>query len=256
MIQPIEKMGNYIKSLDAELINEKEITALKFDKEVTIEEALDWATKSNFNVKSGELDSNENTFQLSNPLPITVLKKTTVQINDKVKAVCQKIANPHIIEFDKKIFKVKEKVEKWLEINGLKHLLIADVADKVKVTIREVNDISNQRKRTIEKGVTFLYLDNLPEQKEECKMPKVAAIKQKRFMCHAELKVANEAGSDDFFIEGLASTGEIDRDFDIVSPKAFEKALDTYMENAVICYMHDWDKPIWCSNIYKDIKSR
>ena len=52
-------------------------------------------------------------------------------------------------------------------------------------------------------------------------------------VCHAELKTI-KSDSDDLFIEGFASTKDIDRVDDIVEPTAFKKTLKAFMENPEI----------------------
>ena len=45
--------------------------------------------------------------------------------------------------------------------------------------------------------------------------------------------------------EGYASTGELDRGWDITLPMAFAETLKSYMENAMMLLQHDDTKPIW-----------
>tara|TARA_R100001530_G_scaffold53313_1_gene39367 strand:- start:2841 stop:3971 length:1131 start_codon:yes stop_codon:yes gene_type:complete len=56
-------------------------------------------------------------------------------------------------------------------------------------------------------------------------------------VCHAELKTI-KSDSDDLFIEGFASTKDIDRVDDIVEPTAFKKTLKAFMENPVLMFNH------------------
>lgn len=46
-------------------------------------------------------------------------------------------------------------------------------------------------------------------------------------------------------LKWYASTPDIDRYNDIVSPKAFKNAMELYMTNPVILLQHNWEKPIW-----------
>ena len=46
-------------------------------------------------------------------------------------------------------------------------------------------------------------------------------------------------------IEWYASTKDKDRVWDIVDPKAFEKAIELYMLNPIVLLQHKTDKPIW-----------
>lgn len=44
---------------------------------------------------------------------------------------------------------------------------------------------------------------------------------------------------------GYASTyGNLDRVFEVVAPGAFDKSLDSFMEDGLICWAHDWSIPI------------
>ena len=50
-------------------------------------------------------------------------------------------------------------------------------------------------------------------------------------------------------IKGYANTKDRDRVGDVVMPEAFEKQLPEFMENPVLLFMHDWDRP--CGKIIK-----
>lgn len=73
-------------------------------------------------------------------------------------------------------------------------------------------------------------------------------IGKRAFRFHAEIlnhsKGKNDKGQDGLFIEGYASTKDIDRTGEVVEPSAFADALDEYMQNPVLTYMHDWSNPI------------
>lgn len=51
------------------------------------------------------------------------------------------------------------------------------------------------------------------------------------------------------FIEGMASTNELDRHYDIVEPGAFKKALTRYMKLGTLLRSHDDDQP--CGRVVK-----
>lgn len=80
-------------------------------------------------------------------------------------------------------------------------------------------------------------------------MKKFKLVKDKNsFQIHWEKKAINEKrdekGNEYLEIEGYASTKDKDRWNDIVEPKAFEKALATYMTNPIVLLQHKHDKPI------------
>jgi len=59
-------------------------------------------------------------------------------------------------------------------------------------------------------------------------------------------------GSDDFFIEGYASTKSLDRGRDVVLPEAFKEAMAEYETIPLVHYMHNWwDYPIGRMDDYK-----
>jgi len=55
-------------------------------------------------------------------------------------------------------------------------------------------------------------------------------------LCNVEIK----ADTDERIITGYASTKDIDRQGDIVEPKAFAETMETYMKNPVLQYGHDY----------------
>jgi len=69
----------------------------------------------------------------------------------------------------------------------------------------------------------------LKEEKKEMITPDI--------ICHAELKTV-KADGDGLFIEGFASTKDIDRVDDIVEPTAFTKTLKAFMQNPVLMFNH------------------
>ena len=65
------------------------------------------------------------------------------------------------------------------------------------------------------------------------------------FKCHGVLKVAKQDSDEKGrFIEGYASTIDIDRTNDVVHPSAFKNTLKKFMENPVVTFMHDFEKVI------------
>lgn len=70
-------------------------------------------------------------------------------------------------------------------------------------------------------------------------------MKNKAFYFQIQVKdVTTEENSTSVFIEGFASTPDVDRYQDIVEPTAFKDALEMYMKNPVMLYQHDADRPI------------
>jgi len=72
-------------------------------------------------------------------------------------------------------------------------------------------------------------------------------IPTKRFQFHAEIKAhskGKDGESDGLFIEGYASTSDLDRQGEVVEPGAFADSLKEYMDNPVMTFMHNWADPI------------
>jgi HK97 family phage prohead protease len=106
-----------------------------------------------------------------------------------------------------------------------------------------------ETRKVIAKGLTYIYYERkTPDFGEENLMKRKGLLqKPKSFQFHMPLEMTEKTekgASEEFIIEGFASTGEVDRDGDIVSPDSFGKALDGFMENPILCYMHDWTDPI------------
>lgn len=51
-------------------------------------------------------------------------------------------------------------------------------------------------------------------------------------------------GAKGLFIEGYASTRDLDRTGEIVEPEAFRKSLPEFLANPILTYMHSWSDPI------------
>ena len=49
---------------------------------------------------------------------------------------------------------------------------------------------------------------------------------------------------DSIFIEGYASTNDIDRAGDVVSPAVWQKGIENYLKNPIILAQHDYDDPV------------
>ncbi len=49
---------------------------------------------------------------------------------------------------------------------------------------------------------------------------------------------------DSIFIEGYASTNDIDRAGDVVSPAVWQKGMENYLKNPIILAQHDYDDPV------------
>jgi len=57
-------------------------------------------------------------------------------------------------------------------------------------------------------------------------------------------KGKDSSEAEGLLIEGYASTSDLDRDGDIVSPAAFEQTLARFMVNPIVTFAHDWNNPI------------
>lgn len=68
--------------------------------------------------------------------------------------------------------------------------------------------------------------------------------KQKVYYFQMESKAAPVTDGGDVFIEGYASTPDVDRYGDVVEPEAFTNALPLFMKNPVVLYQHDEHRPV------------
>ena len=67
----------------------------------------------------------------------------------------------------------------------------------------------------------------------------------REFFCHARVEVKDAPdGTSGRFIEGYASTKDLDRDADVIPPDAFAKTIETFLKNPVVFYNHMWGEPI------------
>ena len=64
------------------------------------------------------------------------------------------------------------------------------------------------------------------------------------FRFHVNFKSLETEDSDDWIIEGYATTPDVDRDNEIIEEKAVIDALNRYLTNPIILYQHDHNEPI------------
>lgn len=64
----------------------------------------------------------------------------------------------------------------------------------------------------------------------------------RHFSCTAEIKGVTEGG--ERYIEGYASTGDMDRDYESIVPTAFTDAIQTYLKNPILFFNHNWTEGI------------
>ncbi len=254
-------MGEYVKTM-GDLVLMKYISIIHTSKDINMVEATKWLKDAELEVKSIKEVENGMEFILNAPKPICILSKWTITLQAGIKATCYKVAYPFTIEFDTKRFRNEKSIDEWLKLHSLNLDTNKHTKNKVYLKGDWPTDLSKAKSKEVDKGVTFHFIEKLSDNREEKSMRKTILDKPRRFMFHAELAIVPtpklkgaKAAEDDFMIEGFASTGEVDRDDDIVEPKAFEKALDLYMENAVICYMHDWERPIGVATFVKIVKA-
>lgn len=65
------------------------------------------------------------------------------------------------------------------------------------------------------------------------------------------LPSAGDSGTESIFIEGYASTTDIDRSGDVVPKSVWEKGIQNYLKNPIILSQHDYDDPIGRMTEYK-----
>ena len=69
----------------------------------------------------------------------------------------------------------------------------------------------------------------------------------REFYCHARVEVKGESpegSSEGRYIEGYASTKDLDRDADVITPDAFAKTITTFLKNPIVFFNHMWDEGI------------
>ncbi|MFZ9610917.1 MAG: hypothetical protein ACO294_09480, partial [Methylococcales bacterium] len=60
-----------------------------------------------------------------------------------------------------------------------------------------------------------------------------------------------DSGIESIYIEGYASTVDIDRSGDVVPKSVWEKGIQNYLKNPIILAQHDYDDPIGRMTDYK-----
>jgi len=65
------------------------------------------------------------------------------------------------------------------------------------------------------------------------------------------LPASGDSGIESIFIEGYASTTDIDRSGDVVPKSVWEKGIQNYLKNPIILSQHDYDDPIGRMTDYK-----
>jgi len=70
-------------------------------------------------------------------------------------------------------------------------------------------------------------------------------MKLKTFECHAQLNPTRTIDTDDkLFVEGWASTKNIDRYVEVITPEAFASTVESFKANPVLLFQHKHDRPI------------
>ena len=142
----------------------------------------------------------------------------------------------------------------WLKDREISYCKEFSIKDKKLIFHMKTLMFDNDPIQVVEldKGINAICINKKSQLKGEDKMKELNADKLKKFTerpqmvySHAPMEIVENKGyNDEFIIEGFASTGEIDRDADIVTPNAFKNTLAGYMENPILCYMHNWMDPI------------
>ena len=152
------------------------------------------------------------------------------------------------ITFDGSIHSFSDCVD-WLDKRNILPLSYKTSINGFSFGITSATDINNSIEMdtgVIARCAQSQEDNKLIKSKEACSMEKLKEKLTDRpnmVYSHSPLEIVEKAG-DDFTIEGFASTGEIDRDFDVVDPMAFKNTLGGFMENPILCYMHNWLDPI------------
>ena len=251
-LKPLECMGDYVKTKE-DLISKKDIVSIHFDKSVSVAVAVKWAEQSGLNVLRVKYKEDGYALYMKDVEHTRLANRKRVELQEGIKVIHGKEIAPSKISFDKKVFHNIVNVSAWLSKH--KYPVEGIVEEKQHFVLKLNESTAKEKSRELEKGVCQSY-SSAENQGERNTMSKLLERPQ-RFAFHTPIEVVakgSKAVNDEFTIEGFASTGDIDRDSDIVEPKAFEKAVAGYMENPILCYMHNWEDPIGVVTFVKIVK--
>lgn len=255
MGQLLDRMGRYIKGVDTLILSDRIHTLELSRKNFSLESAGQWALKNKFYPVKVKTTNESIVFELKpEPHYSRRSNKETHQVVSGVKALCYKTINPHTVVVDRKRVQDPERAKVLvgeLELNAA-NIETDDDYFYFKQFDMPLEEAGKQMRKRISPLVEYIYYERTPQsfiEENPLKTTKRKGLldQPQTFQVHAQLEVASKSSKSaggDFVIEGFASTGEIDRDLDIVAPEAFAKALDSYMENPICCYMHNWADPI------------
>jgi len=254
------RMGNYIRTDNGNCILEDDIHCINFDTKLySLKEIGDWLIKHNltpYRVK--KLDENIYSCYITKMdeymqhiLSKKYFKPKMEIIQKGIRALCViKQVGIQSITFDKTVYSVDE-AKVWLDEHDLDNANLDEAENEHRFRQFPPDDCKDNTfgVREVDEGINFVFC----QKKSKNKMgdSKMAKVKTRTLFngpqtiySHVELKSIEKGKNDELIIEGFASTGEIDRDQDIVDPKAFKNSMNDYMENPILCYMHDWTQPI------------
>lgn len=122
------------------------------------------------------------------------------------------------------------------------------------VLYAEGEDPNNWEEKNLSDGVIMML-----RKKDPVEVKAVAIEGAKMIWCHAEVKPEHKAKdkddieelikAKDFFIEGWASTEDLDRTKDVVQADAFKDTIEEYKSNPIVLYMHKADRPIGTAQV-------
>lgn len=255
MGQLLDRMGRYIKGVETLILSDRIHSLSLSRKAYTPEQASTWALANKFFPQRIKVTDKDIVLELkAEPHYSRRSNKEEQKISTTIKATCYKTINPHMVVVSRKRVQDSQKAKSMVEELGLKSsdILSDDDYFYFKQFDVDAKNTSEELRKRISPQVEYIYYERASQSFDEENQLKTIKRKSlleqpKSFQVHASLEVASKSeksAGGDFVIEGFASTGEIDRDQDIVAPEAFAKALDLYMENPICCYMHNWADPI------------
>ena len=260
----MSSMGGYVKAAGGIIMKDR-IQSVLFDKELfDAKKSCEWMIANSLLPEEFSEKDSDIEFRIFNKPDETVrVSKELVKLAEGVKAVCYKTILPQTVIFNGKWS--LETAKAWLKEHKLDYDSIELNYDTKQLIVEQfpLDDCKMETKNTkvVGNGIEYVFYSMKVKQQDAALLESKKASmlsKPKRFNFHAELNVMkgleSKGANEDFYVEGFASTGEIDRDDDIVEPKAFEKALSLFGENPILCYMHNWEDPIGTVTYTKIVK--
>jgi len=240
------RMGDYLKNSVGKCVKVDQIVNIAFNRKYWNSIGLIQTWLSNRNIDINVIVPKSSSFVVGVKRIIGIPKYIDFELGVCIKTV--KALIPQSIVFDKEIYDSDEIIT-WMNTHSY------NIAKKIETdnTITyiqfdyELCETQTKKEQMVDDGIQYILYDRKNTDGKEATSMKQTDIMErpKLVYSHVELKAVEQKGSgNELIIEGFASTGEIDRDLDIVDHAAFKTTLSSFMDNPVLCYMHNWMEPI------------